>query len=204
MKKILFRADAHEKIGTGDLASLIQLSMYCEELGWHCDFLTKNSSSAQRLLESYQISQIHWMSDYIAIEDEVNHINLLLKQHDYDIIFFEITDTAYEKYRFVEKQVFKACVCFDGKVDHSFDFLLDWGIDAKNLYKHLNPIKTTLLLGPKYVILPYQFDFKKIDQKVLDHSSSKKVLIMMGGGDEFNLTCKILRPIINDKNLRIT
>lgn len=204
MKKVLFRADAHDKIGTGDLASLIQLSFYFRDLGWEPSFLTKATHSAKKLLKSFDVCNIHFIDPSSSVESEVIEINSLIQTHCLDAIFFELTDIKYSNYISVDSNCFKACVCFDGLVDASFQFILDWGINAKQNYKHLNLKQSCLLLGPEYTILPYQFDFELISSRMPTAHETKKVLVMMGGGDEFNLSCKVLSALTQIDQLEIT
>lgn len=195
MKKILFRADAKPSIGVGDLMSLITLSKYLDET-WKIYFIIKDYTAALKLVNQHQLKNILIIKKNITLENEITFINNNVKQLSIDIICLEITEIKLSFYNKLVREVKKVAINFDGYIPQGLDLLINWDIDAKTLYKIKEHSKTKFLLGPQYVILPKELYRIKKKNNI---DKPKKLLIAMGGADEFNLTQKIISVILKNK-----
>jgi UDP-2,4-diacetamido-2,4,6-trideoxy-beta-L-altropyranose hydrolase len=195
MKKILFRADAAPHIGIGDLMSLIHLSSYLEK-EWERYFIIRNYSAGVLLTEKYSVPNTYIIDADISIEDEVAFLNSFIDTHEINIVFLEITERKLSDYTGLTKYVKKACVNFDGYIMDNMDLVVDWDVEALH-YFNVNAHPTTkFLLGPEYVILPQEFYSHTVSQR-RKSTNHKKILIAMGGADEFDLTTRVTQSIIN-------
>lgn len=194
MKKILFRADAAPHIGIGDLMSLIHISKYFDQT-YEKYFIIKDYKAGVDLIKKHNLENCFIVDSSIVLENEVVYINNFIKEYDIDILFFEITERKLSEYIGINKKVKKVAVNFDGHILDDLDLVIDWDVEAYkffNIQKHLN---TKFLLGSEYVILPKEFYSKKIVNKKLT-SEYKKILIAMGGADEFDFAYKIVDSLI--------
>jgi len=202
MKRILFRADALKKIGTGDLMSLIQLSKYFAKDGWEVSFLTKKTQASINMLEANSIKDVFFIEPNKSLSSEIEMINSIGDKNKVPAFFMEITERRMTDYENLISIPFKACVCFDGFVPKDFVFVLDWGINSQSLYdQELNP-SVKYLLGPRYVILPISFNHEIISQRKYSNAT-QNVLVAMGGGDEYNLTLKIVTDLLELNSLTL-
>jgi spore coat polysaccharide biosynthesis predicted glycosyltransferase SpsG len=196
LKKILFRADAAPHIGIGDLMSLISLSKYFSE-NYIKYFIIKNYKAAVDLVEKYNVKNVFIIDSNIKLNEEINYINNFIQINHIDIIFFEITERKLSDYQGIAN-IKKVCVNFDQYILEDMDLVINWDVDAYKFYDTKKHSKTKFLLGPEYVILPkefYDFDFDTIRREY----TPKKLLIAMGGADEFNFTEKIVDVILSFK-----
>jgi len=202
MKRILFRADALKKIGTGDLMSLIQLSKYFAKDGWEVSFLTKKTQASLNMLKAHSIKNVFFIESNQSFSSEIEMINSIGAKNEISAFFMEISEKKMTDYENLISIPFKACVCFDGFFPKDFVFVLDWGINAKSLYdQKLNP-QVKFLLGPQYVILPITFDHEIISQRKYANTF-QKILIAMGGCDENNITSKIITDLLDCHSLTL-
>ena len=197
-KRVLFRADAKPSIGIGDLMSLIYLSHYFEAESWECYFIIKNYSAGVQLAKKYGIRNIKILDIYVSIAEEVRAINDFVQKQKIKLLFFEITERKITEYKGLTNNVFKACVSFDGQILPDMDLVVDWDVEAHKFFKPEHFPKTKFLLGPKYVILPFNFDYDRISNRKY-RFPPEILLISMGGADEFNFTQKIVDILIKIK-----
>jgi spore coat polysaccharide biosynthesis predicted glycosyltransferase SpsG len=201
MKRILFRADAKPSIGVGDLMSLITLSKYFNET-WEVFFLIKSYKAALILVQQHQLQNVITMKENIPLEEEIVFINNTIQKLTIDILCLEITEIKLSSYIGLDQTIKKVAINFDGDILDNLDLLVNWDIDVEKLFDGKAYQKTKFLLGPQYVILPKEiYTIKKSNPTKRD----KKLLIAMGGADEFNLTQKVIDTILqNNLNLKIT
>jgi spore coat polysaccharide biosynthesis predicted glycosyltransferase SpsG len=204
MKKVLFRADARPKIGIGDLMSLIHLSKYFEDNGWETHFIIRRYDAALKLVKKYNVERLAELPPNISVRSEIEAINQYSKRNCIDLLFFEITERKLTEYRGLLPGVKKACVSFDGSILSNMDLVVNWDVDAHRYFKPENHSNTRFLLGPEYVILPFDFDFKLINKRQY-RPFPEKMLICMGGADELNFTQKIINALNQNQNqMRVT
>lgn len=192
MKKILFRADAKPSIGIGDLMSLITLREYLSE--FDCFFLTQKTAAAMGIVERRKPRNIFWLNEDANVEEDVATINMLVDKYCIDMLFFEITERRLSEYAGLNNNIPKLCVNFDGFIPEFVKLVVNWDVDASKYYDINKFPNTKFLLGPKYVILPKAFYSDDIKSRKYS-AIRKKILIAMGGADEFDFTSKVAHAI---------
>lgn len=147
-----------------------------------------------KLAESYQIRNLTIIPAKANLEEEQQVLRELVKQYNIDVLFLEITERPLSDYTHLPK-VKKACISFDGKIPEGMDLVIDWDVEALKFHNPKKYPKSTFLLGPEYVILPFNFDQKRIAAR-----SYKKyvetILIAMGGADEHNVTASVVNALL--------
>ncbi len=192
MKKILFRADAKPSIGIGDLMSLITLSEYLSE--FDCFFLTQQTAAAKGIVEQRKPKNVFWLNEDAGVEEDVAAINMLIDEYGIDMLFFEITERKLTEYIGLNNNIPTLCVNFDGFIPESIKLVINWDVDAYKYYDINKFPNTKFLLGPKYVILAKAFYSDDIKNRKYS-AARKKILIAMGGADEFDFTSKVAHAI---------
>jgi len=202
MTKVLFRADARPAIGIGDLMSLIHLSKYFEESGWEAHFMIREYDAGLKLAKKYNLLRLSILPTELPVTDEIEAINQYSEQNSIDLLFFEITERKLTEYQGLSTGIKKACISFDGKILPDMDLVVDWDVEAHKYFLPEKYFKTRFLLGPEFVVLPHDFDFKLVRGR--DYSSfPDKLLICMGGADELNFTQKIVNALNIKQNQMI-
>lgn len=202
MNRILFRADAKPSIGIGDLMSLITLSKNLDE-GWDVFFLIKSYKTALELINKHNIKNILIMDKEISLENEILFINTEIKKLSIDILFLEITEIKLSHYIGLDSSVKKIAVNFDGDILNDLDLVINWDVTAHTIINTNKYPNTKFLLGPEYVILPKDLYNVKNTRNL--GPTPKKILIAMGGADEFNMTQKIIDTLKNNlKDIEVT
>ena len=204
MNKILFRADAKPAIGTGDLVSLIQLAKTFDKKGWESWFMIRDSQGAKSLMADYAITRFEVIPDSYSPANEVADLNDFLSENGFSHLFLCITERSLTDYAKLFPAIVKGCINFDGVVTKDWNLVVNWNFPEPTLYKQENFPETRFLLGPEFVILPDNFDQGVIEKRTFK-KPIQKLLITMGGADEFNLTTEVVRKIIEEKlDLRLT
>lgn len=204
MSKILFRADAKPAIGTGDLVSLIHLAKTFDKKGWESWFMIRDSQGAKSLMADYAITQYEVIPDSYTPAKEVAELNDLLSENGFSHLFACITERPLTDYAKVFPAIVKGCINFDGVIAKDWSLVVNWNFPEPTLYKQENFPETRFLLGPEFVILPDNFDQGVIEKRTFK-KPIQKLLISMGGADEFNLTTEVVWKIIDEKlNLHLT
>jgi spore coat polysaccharide biosynthesis predicted glycosyltransferase SpsG len=201
MKKILFRADAAPHIGIGDLISLINISKYFDE--YENYFIIKNYSAAVSLVKKYKLNNCHIIDAKSSLSEEITYINNIIENNQIDILFLEITERRLSDYQGLTQKCKKVAVNFDGYILEDLDIVIDWDVEAYKFFDTSKYSNTKFLLGAKFVILPKEF--YNLSNKSIKHRDFKKILIAMGGADEFDFTNKVVHSIkqINLKNIEL-
>lgn len=195
MKRVLLRADAHPAIGIGDLMSLIHLAVYFTRSGWQPHLMIRAYPAALALVSRYRPANLHVLGADAGLDAEVAAINALVDQLGIDLVFFEITARPLTDYTGLRPAVAKACVCFDGKIPAGLDLVVDWDVAAASFFHPEDHPATRFLLGPRYVILPPDFDARAIAGR-RHRSAPATVLVCMGGADEHNFTHQVCEAVM--------
>lgn len=193
MPNILFRADAEESIGTGDLLSLIYLSREFLKRSWGCFFAIRDYPLALRIIAKHKLRNTFLIPHRASIKQEIKLIGKIIKEKSIDCLCLEITKTSLLEYVSLGKPVpVKACINFDGEITDDFEVVINWGINSSDqLYAAYRDRVTKFILGFQNAILPDYFDWEKIARRKYKDNIDR-ILITMGGVDEFNLTKKIV------------
>ena len=196
--KILFRADANQSIGTGDLISLVHLSKYFEKDGWETHFIIRDYNPGITIAKKHKLKNLSIINCLISIKQEVDKINDYINSNGIDIIFFEITERSLKEYSKVTNRAKKVSVCFDGTIPNDMDLVVNWDVNANNLFDTNRYPNTKFLLGLQYAILPLNFDFEKIAARTF-LQKPETLLIAMGGADDLNFTQKVIDVLLQNR-----
>jgi spore coat polysaccharide biosynthesis predicted glycosyltransferase SpsG len=198
MKKILFRADANPAIGTGDLVSLIHLSRVFDKNGWESHFMVRDSAAAKKILADYKIARCETIADSGSGAEELAAVDRYLTRNRITHLFACITDRPLTEYALIGSPVAKGCVNFDGRIPKSWDLVVNWNFPDPRWYPRKDFPGTRFLLGPEYVILPDNFDAKRVARR--EHQRPiRKLLVAMGGADALNLTAAVAAKIQKER-----
>lgn len=197
MKKILFRADAAPHIGIGDLMSLINISKYFDD-SYEKYFIIKDYKAGVDLVNKYELNNCFIIDSSIKLKDEIIYINDFIDENNINILFFEITEIKLSEYSGISKKIKKIAVNFDGHILDDLDLVVDWDVEANKFFDIQKYPNTKFLLGTEYVILPREFYSQKLKERK-SNLLNRKVLVAMGGADEFDFTGKIVESIIRSK-----
>ena len=195
MRRIAFRADTNQAIGSGDLVTLINLSRCFTSDGWETIFITQRTPNAVALLKKHGIARAVFLAPGLSQEKENKAMGSIVSRYGIDAIILEITGKPLSGYRLPEK-VIKGCVDFWGIVPAGFDLVINWDIGGRSLYKRPRG-KTIFLCGPEYAPLPRGYDASKANRRSY-RDSPRRVLVTMGGVDKANLTQKVVATLTKD------
>lgn len=202
MKRIIFRADAYKKVGSGDLISLIHLSEYFDRRAWEIIFMTRDYNETRGILRNHGVKNVIFIRRNATFQEEIAQINKVVRGSNIDAILLEITERKISDYKHVAGNVVKACIAFDKNISADLSLVVNWEPAAEMMYDRKGFPKTRFLLGPEFVILPKDFDFKLIDQRVVK-PQTRKVLVTMGGADDLDFTRKLARVFLDNDNKRL-
>jgi spore coat polysaccharide biosynthesis predicted glycosyltransferase SpsG len=194
VKKIVFRADAALHIGIGDLMSLIHISNYFSE-EYEKYFIIRSYKAGIDLAKKYNVENCFIIDKDCTLDEEVYYINNFINEKNIDIIFFEITERKLSEYIRINKDIKKVAVNFDGYILDDLDLIIDWDVEAYKYFDTNKYSNTKFLLGPEYVILPKEFYSSKVYNRKVSLLKNK-VLIAMGGADEFDFTGKVVNLLL--------
>ena len=203
---ILFRADSNTGIGAGDLMSLIYLSETFKNNGWNIFFLTRKYPAGLRIIEKFKIDNVAFIDAEADIEEEVSVINKVILALNISWLVLEITERPLNEYRYISKNVNKIAITFDGPVMHGFKCIVDYcDINSERFRDKSEYADTVFMTGPEFVVL--RDDIIKCQTKCREYRQFyKKILLIMGGVDEFNYICRIAGYLIGmniDRELTI-
>lgn len=197
-KKVLFRADAKQSIGTGDLVSLIHLSRYFENDGWESHFIIRDYDESVEIVKRNKINNYLAIIGPHSIGKETEEINGYIESRGIDAAFFEITERPLTEYKGVTNRAVKACINFDGIIPDGMSLVVNWDVGTDKLFDQKKYPGTKFLLGPQYAVLPLDFDFTRIRNRSYK-SKPEVLLVSMGGADEYNFTQKVVDALIRGK-----
>lgn len=196
MPTILLRADAEKAIGIGDLMSLIYLAGEFQRQSWRCFFVVKDYLPALQIIRKQKVNNVFLIPHNMTIKDEIGYLKTICQNNNVDCLLMEITGRSLLEYSELGKPVpIKACVNFDGLITSDFDIVINWCVGSSdNLYDRYKTNNTQFIYGFENTVLPDYFNWKEISARAHD-KKIEKILISMGGIDEFNLTLKIVQAL---------
>jgi len=200
MPKILFRADAEKSVGIGDLMSLVYLSNEFQRNSWQCYFAVRDYNPALQIIKKHKLKNVYLISRQMELENEIRLIKKICQKNTIDCLFMEITKNNLGEYNALGKPTpIMGCVNFDGVITKDFDIVVNWCVDSNdNFYKDYEGENIQFIIGFENTILPYYFDRDRISTRTFG-KDVKKVLVSVGGIDEFDLTRKIITALTQQK-----
>ena len=213
-KKLIIRADASTRMGTGHVMRCIALAQEWQDQGGDVTFLSHCESETlrQRIIDEG--------FDFIPIEklhpdpSDLNQALSVLKRLALCSMPYATTShwLVVDGYHFtpdyqkaIREKGYKLLVIDDMAhlVHYNADILLNQNIHASSLHYSCDD-DTVKLLGCEYVLLRREF-LKYKDWKREIPDKAKKILITMGGSDPDNVTLKSIEAIklFNDPSLEV-
>ena len=210
-KKLIIRADANTRIGTGHVMRCIALAQAWQERGGAVIFLSycDNEALQQRIIDEG--------FDFIPIEKphpdpyDLNRTLEILGQFKIQNSKFK-TWVVIDGYHFtpdyqkaIRENGYKLLVIDDmAHLNHYHaDILLNQNIHASSLQYSCDR-DTVKLLGCEYILLRREFlKYKDWRREIPD--KAKKILVTMGGSDPDNVTLKVINALnsLNDPALEV-
>jgi len=187
MRRILFRADANPAIGTGDLVSLVYLADVFGKNGWEPGFMVRGYGDSLAICEKYGLEDVSTIPPGASLAEEEAAIRELVLGRGVDALFLEVTERPLSDYRGLPREVFKGCVCFDGRIPEGMDLVVDWDVAANEFFSPGEHPETIFLLGPEFVFLPPEFDMERVAARTY-RPEPERILVSMGGADELDFT----------------
>lgn len=189
--KVLFRADASDKLGFGHIARCLTLAEALQSTGVTCAFACRAlPGDAIELLLSNHFD-VYRLREDTEVEQTLQIVNDL--DVDWLVVDHYGLDHEFEA-KFGDRGI-KVLVIDDlADRSHDADALLDQNLgQVADAYRDLVPQRCNVLIGPRYALLRPQFSALRLTQSRADkQSTSKQVLITMGGTDPANATGQIL------------
>ena len=188
------RADANEIIGTGHIMRCMSIAEEMRSRGIEVIFITADNFPDE-IIFSRKFQSICLNSKWEDLDNEVNVLSRLIRNKKIHII---LIDSYFITYKYLQEicKLVKVIYIDDlGEINYPVDVLINYNIYAKgiNYKKLLDDGNTKLLLGEKYV--PLRSEFHNI--KTSFREKVQSVLISTGGADNYNITGKLLKNIIN-------
>lgn len=199
MKKILFRTDSSDIIGTGHIMrSLVlankfkndKITFAVQNLPGNINYKVKNSGYNIEILKS----------------NDINSLISFIKKYKFDLIVIDHYGISFDDEKKIKKDTGIGIFVLDDTYEkHYCDILLNhnYGADPSK-YKTLVPKNTELRCGQKYSLIREEFINEKKNKKKYSFEKNKKILIAMGGIDSKNLNIEILESIKDFKDIDIT
>ena len=227
----IFRADSSIDIGTGHIMRCITLANALKAMGHECTFICKqhsgniNSLIIENDFELHELEIAEFQDSVIfrpnmvqpkyyawigsSLDHDAKLTNKILEKRapDWIVVDHYALDVSWHKK--VRGNTKNIMVIDDlANRHHDCEILVDQNLGAdREVYMKLVPSHCNLFLGPKYALLRPEFRILRgasLFNKRL--GKLRRILINFGGGDNLNLTEKVLKSLSRiklPKNLQI-
>ena len=189
MKRILFRVNASAKVGMGHLMRCLTIADHLKDTyGTENVFAVNDFQSGIKSVsqKGYQLIRV---GDSLNDAVELDLLREFLNKYSVDLFIVDMNHPSNKCLAFLKQ---------NGKVAHFYDRNVLNTYDVDLVMNHHICLTDTIredsgkryLFGPKYFVLaPFFHD------KITEDYGKNRVFLNQGGGDPFNLTCKILCAI---------
>lgn len=192
VKRLLIRADADSKIGTGHVMRCLVLAQTWKEQGGEVLFLT--NCQIPSLVE--RIKEIAHYQFVFPKKSDIGQILATLKQWQaaFCILDGYHFDSHYQ-YQLYQSEVKVLLLDDMAHCSHYYaDIILNQNINADK-YVYEGSAEQKILLGLEYALIRTEFKrFNKYKNNVVE--KARKLLITLGGSDPDNITLNILQGLI--------
>ncbi len=200
--KILIRADAANKIGTGHVMRCFSLAQGIKDAGTQVAFLCfEIPDKLEKLLQNEKIELIKVSGLIIGSKEDARLTYDYAKRLGADWIIADGYRFGGDYQRFIKEQGKRLLVLDDyGHSDFYYaDIILNTGLDSyDNMYSNREAY-TCLLTGPKYISLRREFLNKEREKREIPEQGNK-LLVTMGGSDPEEVTIKVVKGLKNLEN----
>lgn len=195
MKRILFRGDAAPAIGTGDLASLIHFSRFLEQTGrgWESHFLIREYRAARELASAHGLGRLAAIDPEATPGEDLAAVCRYAEENRIDAVCFQITGWDLGGLDISGIDAARCVVDFYGRLPRGADLVVNWDTGAEARYP-ARDAAIRYFLGPEYVFLPPEVAAG--GTAVVRNHPPRRVLVAMGGGDEHDVTQRVLLDIL--------
>ncbi|MDO8861654.1 UDP-2,4-diacetamido-2,4,6-trideoxy-beta-L-altropyranose hydrolase [Haliea sp. E1-2-M8] len=216
--KVVFRADASVKIGTGHVMRCLTLADKLTRQGHICHFICReheghlgelisgkgykltvlpsDSGGEKKLSSEDKNSYTNWLGAPWQIDAQQTQEAIEPLKADWLVVDHYALDARWEQQ--VAKAVDRIMV-IDDLADrrHECELLLDQNLGRTTSdYEGLVPSDCPRLIGPEYALLRPEFpELRDLSLKRREHPELKRILISLGGVDQSNVTGKVLEAI---------
>jgi len=193
---LLIRADASAAIGTGHVMRCLALAQAWQDAGGRAVFAMAESARAtQTLLEAESCDVLPVSASPGTIDDILQTIELAQERNcEWVVVDGYQFRAAYQQ----GLKASKVKVLFLDDCGHSehyvADLVLNQNASATSMMYSAREAHTQLLLGPRYAMLRREFSVWR-DWKRAIHPACSRVLVMMGGSDEGNVTAIVIEAL---------
>jgi len=194
--RLLIRADASSKIGTGHVMRCLALAQAWQDAGGEVFFATvRDAFRLEERLRSEGIDIEYVTAEPGSIED-AEQTAAIARNIEAGWIVVDGYHFGAEYQRVVKEAGLKLLFIDDnGHANHYYaDIVLNQNIHASEAYYSNREPYTHLILGAKYVLLRREFlEWRGWQRQIPD--VAKKILVTMGGSDPNNVTLKVLNAL---------
>ena len=198
--KVLFRADASVRLGSGHVMRCLALAQELTALGGECHFVCRQTDGNLNDV----ISQLGYpLYTLTGAADEQQDAAQTLQQltQSYQLLIVDHYALA-QQYCSALRQRCEYIMVIDDLANrlHDCDMLLDQNLlpQAEQRYAELVPVHCEKLLGPRFALLRQEF-YQPVKHRLPNH-----ILIGFGGSDEQNLTSLAIKALQQLKPERFT
>jgi UDP-2,4-diacetamido-2,4,6-trideoxy-beta-L-altropyranose hydrolase len=193
--RLLIRADANHRMGTGHLMRCLGLAQAWRERGGSSTFLTAcDNDYLNERIKAAGSELVPLDAAHPEPEDLATSLSLLGRLEDpWVVIDGYHFDPGYQEA--VRSAGYRSLVVddFAHLPEYHADVLLNQNIQADSLTYRVDP-DTRMLLGTRYTILRQEFEVWRGSQRPIS-DLGRKVLVVMGGSDPDNVTLKVLNAL---------
>lgn len=195
-KEIVVRADGNPQIGIGHITRCLYFLENIKR-DFNIFFLIAKNKQVKEYIESRGIS-VYEIDTNISLEEEIKFLTDLST----DLLIIDLRNKHESLYKNCSEK-FNKVLRFDDSdvpIHINSDLYLNYNLYSEKLKFTLNNPDSELFLGPLYYILnPIFKNYKNFPRKY--EEKGRNILITMGGGDPKNLTIKIVKSIIDIKDI---
>ena len=199
MKQLFIRADMNKIIATGHVFRCLSIADEAKSRGIETVFISADKEGENLFLgKGYE--NIVLDSSFDKLDDEISQMKTLIQKRNIKCL---IVDSYYVTDKYLRALSLETDVFYIDDL-RSFDYPVKGIIAYVNYYRKLEKEGYQALyklFGPKYV--PLRKEFRLLKEKEI-RKDIKKILILSGGSDNFNIKSRMLKKIKEKGDWEIT
>ena len=201
MKKVFFRCDSSFNIGSGHVIRCLTLANFLKKKGFFTTFICKKTEgnlfniilkNNHKLVTLSNDRNKRNFSNNDA-KEVIKKMKVFNSSNDWMVVDHYLLNKDWEKK--ISSKFYKLFIIDDlcdrphyGNVLLNQNYLL--GVKSK--YRKILPLKTKILLGPKYALLSPDYKLTRQFKKLKRRKNLKKLVIFFGASDNKNQTLRCL------------
>ncbi len=201
MKKILFRSDSSSDIGLGHIMRDLVLAKGLQK-NYDVIFASQNLLGN---INDIVVANAFFL--HVIQSNDLDELVKVINKYKIDIIIIDHYGIDYFFEKKLKQKTNVHIVAMDDSYNkHYCDAVLNHNPGAQsNRYDALVPKNALKFCGIKYTLIRNEFREaqKKSGSKHKIKKNQLKVLVMMGGSDPKNITCKIVKDLLKNKNYEL-